>query len=82
MSKQLSTEEFDSRFDEGEGITAFLDTSAICHPNCEKKTANVNFPLWMVNARDTEAKTLGASRQALIKTVLGRHLQERKRQLV
>lgn len=80
MSKQISTEEFDRRFDEGEDITAFLDTSAIRHPNREKKTVNVDFPLWMVNALDKEAKTLGVSRQALIKTVLGRHLQERKGQ--
>lgn len=76
----ISVEEFDRRFDEGEDITAFLDTSPIRHPNREKKTVNVDFPLWMVNALDKEAKTLGVWRQALIKTVLSRHLQQRKGQ--
>lgn len=78
MQEQISTEEFDRRFDDGEDITPFLDLSAVRHPNRQKKSVNVDFPLWMVAALDNEAKNLGISRQALIKTVVDRHLRERR----
>ena len=31
--KKITAEEFDARFDKGEDITEFLDTSTLRHPN-------------------------------------------------
>lgn len=35
--------------------------------NTHPKRVNVDFPMWMVQALDREAKTLGVTRQSLIK---------------
>jgi hypothetical protein len=72
---EISAEEFDRRFDNGEDITPYLDLSKASRPGRELQRVNVDFPTWMVSAMDGEASRLGVSRQALIKFVMDRHLQ-------
>jgi hypothetical protein len=72
---EISAEEFDRRFDNGEDITPYLDLSKASRPGRELQRVNVDFPNWMVNAMDKEASRLGVSRQALIKFVMDNHLQ-------
>ena len=72
---EISAEEFDRRFDEGEDMTPYLDLSSARRPGRELQRVNVDFPSWMVNAMDKEATRLGVSRQALIKFVMDNHLQ-------
>jgi len=72
---ELSAEEFDRRFDEGEDMTPCLDMSTARRPGRELQRVNVDFPHWMVSAMDKEASRLGVSRQALIKFVMDSHLQ-------
>ena len=75
---EISAEEFDRRFDEGEDMTPYLDMPSARRPGRELQRVNVDFPSWMVNAMDKEASRVGVSRQALIKFVMDNHLQHAK----
>lgn len=75
MSKKtIEAEELDRRFDEGEDITPWLDLSSARRPGLELRRVNVDFPSWMVDALDREARRLGVSRQAVIKTWIAERL--------
>ncbi|MBK8457235.1 MAG: CopG family transcriptional regulator [Phyllobacteriaceae bacterium] len=63
----MSVEEFDRKFDDGESIIEYLDMDSLRRPGLEPKRVNVDFPTWMVNGLDREARRLGVTRQALIK---------------
>ncbi len=63
----MKTDDFDKMFDEGKDITAYLDISRAVRPGEQLQRINVDFPRWMVQALDDEAKSLGVSRQAVIK---------------
>ena len=71
----MKTEEFDKLFDEGKDITHLLDLSTARRPNQELKRVNVDFPIWMVNKLDREAKRLGVTRQSIIKIWLAERLE-------
>jgi len=58
---------FDKKFDAGEDITDMLDLSQARRPGLEAKRVNVDFPAWMVQSLDREARKLGVTRQSLIK---------------
>lgn len=58
----MKPEEFDSVFDNGEDVTAFLDISAARRPGLEQRRVNVGFPVWMIESLDREAKRLGVNR--------------------
>ncbi|MDJ0633697.1 MAG: CopG family antitoxin [Xenococcaceae cyanobacterium MO_188.B29] len=64
----MKASEFDRKFEEGEeDITQYLDLSKALRPGYEQKRVNVDFPLWMVEALDKEAKRIGVTRQSIIK---------------
>jgi len=63
----VKAEEFDKKFDAGEDIMDYVDLSSARRPNLEPKRVNVDFPLWMVNELDKEARRLGVTRQSVIK---------------
>ena len=71
--------EFDQAFESGEDITEFLDLEAARHPNQEIKRVNVDFPLWMVDSLDKEARRLGVTRQSVIKVWLAQKLEQGQR---
>ena len=71
----MKAEEFDKLFDEGKDITHLLDLSSARRPNQELKRVNVDFPIWMVNRLDREAKRLGVTRQSIIKIWLAERLE-------
>lgn len=73
--KNISAEEFDRLFDEGEtDMTPYLDLSSARRPGREVKRVNVDFPNWMVEALDEEAQRLGITRQSVIKMWLAERL--------
>lgn len=72
----MKAEEFDQRFDEGGNVTEHLDLSKARRPNQEQKRVNVDFPLWMVQQLDKEAKRLGVPRQAIIKIWVAERLKK------
>lgn len=63
----MKADEFDTRFDHGEDITNLLDRSQASRPGYEQMRIDVDFPIWMLDALDQEAKRLGVTRQAIIK---------------
>lgn len=63
----MRAEELDSRFDSGEDITEHLELSRSARPGTEQKRVNVDFPVWMIQSLDREAKRLGVPRQSVIK---------------
>jgi len=72
----MKAKEFDRKFDAGENITASLDLSKARRPKQEQKRVNVDFPIWMIQSLDKEAKRLGVPRQSLIKVLIARHLEK------
>lgn len=73
----MKAKEFDQKFDEGqEDIIEELDLSQMRRPGHEPKRVNVDFPLWMVEALDREARRLGVSRQSIIKVWIAERLEQ------
>jgi len=72
----MKAKEFDRKFDAGEDITAFLDLSKARRLEQEQKRVNVDFPIWMIQSLDKEAKRLGVARQSLIKVLIAQHLEK------
>ena len=73
--KRISAAELDKKFDDGEDVSEYFDWSTARRPNQEAKRVNVDFPMWMVNGLDREARRLGITRQALIKTWIAEKLK-------
>lgn len=71
----MKAEDLDKRFEAGDDLVAALDLSKARRPNQEQKRVNVEFPLWMVQSLDKEAKRLGVPRQALIKVWVAERLE-------
>ncbi len=58
---------FDRKFDSGGKILGHVDLSKARRIGTEAKRVNVDFPAWMVDSLDREARRLGVTRQSLIK---------------
>ena len=72
----MKASELDKIFDDNqEDILEYFDTSKIRMINEEPKRVNIDFPTWMVQSLDKEAKHVGVSRQAVIKMWLAEKLQ-------
>lgn len=72
----MKAAEFDKKFDDDEeDIIDFLDLEKARRPGLEAKRVNVDFPSWMVQALDKEARKIGVTRQALIKLWLADKLK-------
>jgi hypothetical protein len=72
----MKASEFEKDFDEGKDISKSLDLSKARRPGQEQKRVNVDFPLWMVQLLDKEAKRLGVPRQAIIKVWVAERLEK------
>jgi CopG antitoxin of type II toxin-antitoxin system len=73
--KQVSGEELDRMFDDGEDVSAYFDWSKAHRPSLAAKRVNVDFPPWMVAKLDSHAQKRGVTRQALIKMWLADRLE-------
>ena len=63
----MKAEELDELFDSGEDITSHLDLSTKIRPGLKQRRVNVDFPDWIINSLDREAKRIGVTRQSIIK---------------
>lgn len=82
MAKQISAEEFDRIFDEGEeDIMEYFDleNAVLMQGDTVIKRVNVDFPQWMVDELDQEASRLSINRQAVIKTWIAGVIDQRRR---
>ncbi len=71
----MKAEEFDQRFDRGEDVTSALDLADARRPGYEQRRVNVDFPVWMIESLDREAKRLGVTRQSIIKVWIAERLE-------
>ena len=80
--KKISAKEFDDKFDNGEDIDEDLDFSTairlkdIKKLKTETKKVNVDFPEWVIESLDKEAKKIGVTRQSIIKVWIAERLKE------
>lgn len=70
----MKAHEFDKRFDRGEDVREALDLSKAHRPGREVRRVNVDFPSWMVESLDREARRLGVTRQSVIKMYVAERL--------
>ncbi|MFP4397997.1 MAG: type II toxin-antitoxin system BrnA family antitoxin [Desulfonatronovibrio sp.] len=72
----MKAKDLEKKFDEGKNILDQFDLSEARRPNQEQKRVNVDFPLWMIQSLDKEAKRLGVPRQSIIKVWLAERLHK------
>lgn len=63
----MKAKAFDRKFESGVKITDQLDLSKARRIGTDAKRVNVDFPAWMVDSLDREARRMGVTRQSLIK---------------
>jgi hypothetical protein len=71
----MKAKEFDERFDGGEDVTSALDLGRSRRPGLDQRRVNVDFPSWMIESLDREAKRLGVTRQSIIKMWIAERLE-------
>ena len=71
----MKATEFDRKFDDGEDLSGLVDWTRAERSNTRAKRVNVDFPAWVVERLDGEAKRLGVTRQSLIKLWIAERLQ-------
>ena len=71
----MKAKKFEQRFNEGVDITASLDLSKARRVMQAQKRVNVDFPTWMIESLDREARKLGVTRQSVIKVWLAERLE-------
>ncbi len=72
----MKAEELDKLFDSGADITEYLDMSTLTKNGTKTKKVNVDFPEWIINSLDQEAKKIGVTRQSIIKVWIAERLKE------
>ena len=72
----MKAEEFDQRFDRGEDVTSELDLAGARRPGFEQRRVNVDFPVWMIESLDREARRIGVTRQSIIKVWIAERLEQ------
>jgi hypothetical protein len=75
----MRAKQFDEKFDAGEDLSHSLDLAAANRVNQAPKRVNVDFPVWMVQALDEEARRLGVTRQSIIKVWISDRLASLRR---
>jgi hypothetical protein len=73
----MKANDFDRKFDEGEDVIADLDLSKARRPAQEQRRVNVDFPAWMIQSLDREARRLGVTRQSIIKFWIAERLERK-----
>jgi hypothetical protein len=77
----ITNKEFDEKFDNNEDISEHLDFSKVIQLKdfnklkTDTKKVNVDFPEWVINALDDEAKKIGVTRQSIIKVWIAERLK-------
>jgi hypothetical protein len=71
----MKTAEFDVAFEAGEDISEAVDWSKAKRPHDKLRRVNVDFPAWVVDGLDKEARHLGVTRQSLVKMWIAEKLR-------
>jgi len=84
--KQITSDEFDKKFDNGEDISQYLDFSQSIkledfEENRNKtKKIDVDFPENILKLLDKEAQKIGVTRESIIKVWIFERLKEEQRE--
>ena len=73
----MKAKTFDRKFDAAEKIVDQLDLTKARRVGTDPKRVNVDFPGWMVDSLDREARRMGVTRQSLIKLWLADKLGQK-----
>ncbi len=74
----MKASDFDKKFDEGaEDVMDDLDLSTAIRPFREQRRVSVDFPVWMIESLDREARRLGVTRQSIIKVWIAERLERK-----
>jgi hypothetical protein len=71
----MRAEDFDAKFDADDDVTGDLDLAGLRRPGLEQRRVNVDFPAWMIELLDREARRLGVTRQSIIKVWIAERLE-------
>jgi hypothetical protein len=71
----MKAEKLDELFDNGDDFIPHLDLSTAKRIGTQPKKINVDFPEWVINALDIEAKKIGVTRQSIIKVWISERLK-------
>jgi hypothetical protein len=74
LKSKVTTEEFDKKFDKGEDVSEYLDTSR-AKASKHFHRINIDFPELFIKQIDNEAHKIGVARTALIKMWIAERLQ-------
>ena len=72
----MKAKDLDKKFDDGADIKKFLDLARAKRPGREQKRVNVDFPAWMIERLDKEARRLGVTRQSIIRVWIADRVQK------
>ena len=75
----MKASEFDQAFESGEEMLEYIDVVSAKRRRQAIKRVNVDFPTWMIQSLDREARRLGVTRQSVIKVWLAQRLEAAKR---
>ena len=83
-ARKITDKEFNDFFDKEKGITEYLDTdNSMSLDEFESKykikRVNVDFPSYIVDLLDKEAKKIGVTRQSLIKMWISEKIFEKNK---
>ena len=74
----MKAKDFHKNFDDNkQDIIDDLDLSTVKRPNQSQKRVNVDFPSWVIDSLDREARRVGVTRQSIIKLWLVERLEEK-----
>ena len=72
----MKAKDFDKKFERGENLTRSLDLAKARRPDEQPHRVNVDFPQWMIDLLDREARRLGVTRQSIIKVWIAERLEK------
>ena len=76
----ISSDEFDRRVDDGEGLEEHLDMeNPVVNRGDAPRRVNLTMPAWLIDVLDQEAKHLAISRQAVAITWLADRAKQERR---
>jgi hypothetical protein len=76
----MKANDFDLKFDQNtEDVVEDLDLTTTRKPLKDTRRVNVDFPAWIVDSLDCEARRLGVTRQSIIKIWIAERLEQTTR---
>ena len=76
IGRDISLEEFDRKFDDGESVLEYFDMSTARQPGLEMQQVSVDLQVELIERLDQNAINLGISREAFIVRVVAEKVRQ------